>query len=356
MRNEEFVKGERTLKSILTGGLKKVGEALCVLSHSLYTRIGYIFFLFFLLSLSSCHYPRIALDSEELTGRQRDSLACLYKYNYAWNTNLELRTDSVELACLPVKDSYKTLHKGDRVVVAEIAIHPADSIDTVWVKLAHSQEVQGWLRESEMKGAFVPADSISQAIYLFSDTHVPYFIIICALFVGFWLVRMLRRKSLRRTGFSDIDSVYPLLLCLLMALCATLYESMQVFVPDTWEHFYYNPTLSPFRVPFLLSLFLAGLWAFVVVLVATVDVLFRRLSLVTALYYLLGLASACIFCYFFFILTTGIYVGYLFLLVLAVFFVRALRRSLHTSAYRCGNCGEALSRKGICPYCGALNE
>ena len=306
--------------------------------------------------LASCRYVPPELSDEEMDQRARDSVAYLFDHHYTWNTNLVLQVDSVHLMALPLKESFSTLYEGDRVVVADLDVHPNDTVDSVWVKLAHSQEVQGWLRESEMKRAFVPADSISQAIYLFSDTHVPYFIIICALFVGFWLVRMLRRKSLRRTGFSDIDSVYPLLLCLLMALCATLYESMQVFVPDTWEHFYYNPTLSPFRVPFLLSLFLAGLWAFVVVLVATVDVLFRRLSLVTALYYLLGLASACIFCYFFFILTTGIYVGYLFLLVLAVFFVRALRRSLYTSAYRCGNCGEALSRKGICPYCGALNE
>ena len=141
-----------------------------------------------------------------------------------------------------------------------------------------------------------------------------------------------------------------------MAFCATLYETMQVFVPDTWEHFYYNPTLSPFRVPLVLALFLSGLWAFVVVLVATVDVLFRRLPLTTAVFYLLGLASACIFCYFFFILTTGIYVGYVFLVLLAALFVRVLRRSLHTSLYRCGHCGEALSQKGTCPYCGALNE
>ena len=306
--------------------------------------------------LASCRYTPPECSGEEMDQRARDSVAYLFEHHYTWNTNLVLQTDSVQLMALPLKESYSTLYEGDRVVVADMDVHPNDTVDSVWVKLAHSQEVQGWLRECEMKRAFVPADSISQAIYLFSDTHVPYFIVICALFVGFWLVRMLRRKSLKRTGFSDIDSVYPLLLCLLMAFCATLYESMQVFVPDTWEHFYYNPTLSPFRVPFLLSLFLVGLWAFVVVLVATVDVLFRRLSLVTALYYLLGLASACIFCYFFFILTTGVYVGYLFLLVLAAFFVRALRRSLHASAYCCGNCGEALSRKGICPYCGALNE
>lgn len=71
------------------------------------------------------------------------------------------------------------LYRGDRVVVAEFAIHPADSVDSVWVKLAHSQEVQGWLRESEMMHAFVPTDSISQAIYLFSDTHASYLSLFC---------------------------------------------------------------------------------------------------------------------------------------------------------------------------------
>ena len=133
------------------------------------------------------------------------------------------------------------------MVVAEFAIHPADSVDSVWVKLAHSQEVQGWLRESEMMHAFVPTDSISQAIYLFSDTHASYFIIIFALFVTVWLFRAFRRKQLRMVYFNDIDSLYPLLLCLLMAFCATIYESIQVFAPETWQHFYFNPTLSPFK-------------------------------------------------------------------------------------------------------------
>ena len=79
--------------------------------------------------------------------------------------------------------------------------------------------------------------------------------IIFALFVGVYLFRAFRRKQLQLVYFNDIDSVYPLFLCLLMAFSATVYESMQVFVPDTWEHFYFNPTLSPFKVPFILSVF-----------------------------------------------------------------------------------------------------
>ena len=103
--------------------------------------------------------------------------------------------------------------------------------------------------------------------------------------------------------FNDIDSLYPLLLCLLMAFCATIYESIQVFAPETWQHFYFNPTLSPFKVPLVLSAFLMGIWVFIVVLLAVLDDLFRQLSPAAAVFYLLGLASCCIFCYFFFILT-----------------------------------------------------
>lgn len=306
--------------------------------------------------LVSCHYPRPELDAEEMSREQRDSLTYLFERHYTWDTNLEVHADSVNLACLPVKDCYNMLYRGDRVVVAEFAIHPADSVDSVWVKLAHSQEIQGWLRESEMMRAFVPTDSISQAIHLFSDTHASYFIIIFALFVAVWLFRAFRRKQLRMVYFNDIDSVYPLLLCLLMAFSATIYESMQVFVPETWQHFYFNPTLSPFKVPFVLSVFLMGIWLFIVVLLAVLDDLFRQLSPAAAVFYLLGLASCCIFCYFFFILTTHVYIGYLFLAAFVWLFLKRLRLSLASSRYRCGFCGQKMKEKGVCPHCGAINE
>lgn len=309
-----------------------------------------------LLCLASCHYTRPVLDDETLSSETRDSLACLYERHYTRNTNLVVEADSVTIACLPVKDCYNTLYKGERVVVAEFAIHSADSVDNVWVKLAHSQEVQGWIPEVELMRSFVPDDSISQAIYLFSHTHASYFIVIFALFVAVWMFRAFRRKQLQLVYFNDIDSIYPLLLCLLMAWCATIYESIQVFVPETWLHFYFNPTLSPLQVPLVLSLFLTGLWLFLIVLLAVLDDLFRQLRPAAAVFYLLGLASCCIFCYFFFILTTKIYIGYLFLLLFTGLFLRRLRVSLAASRYRCGNCGLKIKGKGVCPHCGAVNE
>ena len=312
-----------------------------------------VFFLW--LAVASCQYNAPALP-EDVAPRTRDSVACLYERHYTWNTNLVLHDDSIRLASLPLKERYHTLKRGDRVVVAELNVHPNDTVDSIWVKLAHTQEVQGWLRECDMKQAFVPDDSISEAIHLFSHTHMPYFIAVLSLFAVFWLVRRWRRSPLWWKGFREMDSTYPLLLCLLMAISATLYETMQVYTPDLWEHFYYNPTLSPFHVPLLLGLFLSCLWLFVVVFIATVDVLFRRLTPVSAVYYLLGVASSCICCYLFFTLATHIWIGYAFLAVFFAVFARRLYHSLRTECYRCGNCGRHLAEKGVCPHCGALNE
>lgn len=312
--------------------------------------------LMVLVACTGCHYPQIDLTrADSLPERTRDSLACLYEHNYSWGLNLTVNTDSVRLACLPVKDLFVTLHRGDGVVVAEFDVHPADSIDSVWVRLAHRQEVQGWVRECELKEWFVPTDTVSQAIHLFSHTHAKYFIAILTLFVAAWLVSVYRKRRLRLVYFDDIDSIYPLLLCLLMAFCATAYESMQVWAPDTWERFYFNPTLSPFRVPLLPALFLGGLWFFLIVFLAVLDDLFRQLSPSMALFYLLGLASCCIFCYFFFIVTTHFYIGYLFLAAFVRLFAIRLRITLNAPRYRCGRCGGKMKHKGMCPHCGAKN-
>lgn len=306
---------------------------------------------------AGCNYPQARLaDNDSLPVRVRDSLRQLDTYNYAWGTNLQLEADSIDLECLPIKDAYCRLWRGDRVVVAEFAVYPTDSVDSVWVKLAHTQEEQGWLRQSTMMGAFVPTDSVSQAIHLFSDTHAQTFIFIFTLFVMLWLVNLYRKRGMKLVYFADIDSIYPLLLCLLMAFCATIYETMQVWAPDTWQRFYFNPTLSPFKVPFILSLFLAGLWLFLIVFLAVLDDIFRQLSPFMAFFYLVGLATGCIFCYFFFILTTKIYIGYFFFAAFLYLFLRRLRSTLLSDRYYCGHCGTKLQRKGVCPRCGAVNS
>ena len=307
-----------------------------------------------LLLLSGCGYQQQDLSSEKMGVQTRDSLTHLYERHYTYGSNWELALDSIALDQYPIKEAYTALHRGDRVVVAEFVIHPTDSIDSVWVKVAHSQEVQGWVNERVLKEAFVPTDSISQFIYLFSHTHASYFMIIFALFVGVYLFRLFKRKQLKLVYFNDIESFYPLMLCLLVATSAMLYESMQVFAPEMWEHFYCNPTLSPLRVPFVLALFLISIWLFGILMLVVLDELFKQLSTAVAVVYLLGLLSCCIFCYFFFILTTHIYIGYLFWLFFVMVFVQRIRRGKRYR-YRCGQCGTKLRETGKCKRCGAMN-
>ncbi len=318
---------------------------------------GLLFFFTLFLSVAfySCKYAEPNLDNEKLSQKAKDSLTYLYKYHYTLNTNLEVSSDTVELAQLPFKGKYIAVHKGDRVVVAEFMIQPSDTVDSVWVKVAHDQDVQGWIHESKVVRHFVPVDSISQFMYLFSNTHVAYSLVLVAFVLAIYLFRVYRKKKLMVVYFNDINSVYPLMLCFLLAFSATVYESMQLFAPETWQHYYFNPSLSPFNVPLILSIFVLSVWFFIIVLLASLDDLFHQLSFSAAFFYLIGLGACCIFCYFFFILATSFYVGYLFLLAFFYILVKKINGRM-TYKYRCGKCGALMKEKGECPSCGAINQ
>ena len=74
-----------------------------------------------------------------------------------------------------------------------------------------------------------------------------------------------------------------------MATAATLYSSIQHFVPDIWERFYYNPSLNPLDLPFILSLFMFNVWGIVLVGLATLDDLFHQVRVEAAFFYLFGI-------------------------------------------------------------------
>lgn len=312
--------------------------------------------LFLLCMVTSCHYPGPDMSDWDIPQRTRDSLTYLTEHHYTLNANFKVEADSLPLEQLPVKDVFRNVYKGERIVVAEFMTQPGDSIDSLWVKVAHNQEVQGWIRESTLLENIVPVDPVSQFIHLFSNRHAVYFIVVFLLFAVYILCRAIRKKQIRLVYFNDIDSIYPMLLCVLLAFAATLYGTMQSFIPDTWEHYYFNPTLNPFKLPPLLSMFIASIWLIIVVSLALLDDLFHQVSIANAFFYLLGLSAVCIFCYLFFIYTTSFYIGYLFLLLLVFLFVVRARRSIGLYTYRCGNCGAKLRNKGECLHCGAINK
>lgn len=291
-----------------------------------------------------------------------DAMSQFYAtHHYAQNYNFVVKADSVmllrqqpeeKLSGMPT-DSF-AVKRGTHIVVVDIRMLPDGTADSVWVQVASDQADFGWLRESQLLPAAVPDDPISQFISTFSDTHLLVFLIIISVIAVSYLIHSMRSKHVKVVHFNDIDSFYPTLLALTVATAATFYSSIQMFEPDTWRHFYYHPSLNPFAVPPILSVFLASVWAMIIMAIATVDDVWHKLPPSHATLYLCGLGAVCAANYIIFSVTTLYYVGYA---ILIAYFAFAIRRyaSSHFYRYVCGKCGAKMKEKGVCPKCGTLN-
>jgi len=311
----------------------------------------------FLLLASCYNQGQQTPDAFDLTDRQLDSISFSTTHHYTRNYNFVVTANYLLLSDALPDYAFDTLYvtKGDRIVVADIQTLPADSIDSVWVKVAHDEVIQGWIRESQLLSGVSPDDPISQFIDVFSDTHLLIFLAFCVIVGGAYAMRRLLRRRAYIVHFNDIDSPYPTILCLLVAASATLYASIQLFGAESWRHYYFHPSLNPFALPLHLALFVSSVWALVIVAAAAVEDTFRQLhTTFDALLYLAGLASVCAVLYVVFSIFTLYYIGY-FLLVAYIAF--ALHRYYHTTHchYLCGHCGAKLREKGPCPHCGTMN-
>lgn len=305
-----------------------------------------------LLCVTACHYHTSLSSTGE--GNPNDSVtAVVRECPYALNSNFRVTADTLWLHQLPLLDSIP-VKEGDELVVAEITARKEMEGDSVWVKVARDQETIGWVPERQLLSHIVPVDPISRCIHLFSNSHaLPFFLVLAVFFLCF-VYRALRRKQIKLIWLNDIDSVFPITLSWLMAAAATLYNSMQHFVPETWERYYYDPSLNPFDLPFVLGLFVLSVFLILLLGVALLDDLFHQTTMEVAFFYLLGLASCCIFLYIFFTYL-WVYLAYVAFIAYSVWCVRRLRKA-NSYPYACGACGAKMRSKGICPHCGALNE
>lgn len=261
-------------------------------------------------------------------GVEADS-TCFYEtHHYGQNFNFVVKADSlmlvrqqpVEILSRMHTDTI-TVYRGDHVAVAEIRVLPADSIDSVWVQIARDQETFGWLHESSLLPSVVPDDPISQFISTFSDVYLLIFLIVISVISVAYLMRTIFKRNARIVHFNDIPTFYPTALALTVAAAAVLYSSIRMFAQDTWQHFYFNPTLNPFIVPPALGIFLVSVWAMLIIGLATVDVVRGILPTGEALLYLCGLTGVCALNYIIFSITTLYYVGYPLFIAYAAFAV-----------------------------------
>ena len=301
--------------------------------------------LFSLFTTSCYNKGPITPDAWALTKQQLDSISFYTTHHYTQNYNFVVTGDSLvvvaqqpedmavpEVVSLEIeamgqeqqKDSI-TLHKNERIVVADIMTVPSDTIDSIWVKVARDQLTFGWTHENELLAKVSPDDPISQFIDFFSDVHLLVFLAFCVVIVAAYGVRRLMRLGAKIVHFNDIPSFYPAVLCLLVATSAVIYSSIQVFGPESWRHFYYHPSLNPFALPLHLGLFVSSVWALVIVSIATVDDVTKHLPLGEAILYLGGLAAICAVDYVVFSITTLYYIGYPLLVAYYYFAIKRLQ-------------------------------
>jgi hypothetical protein len=320
-------------------------------------------FVLTLLLLASCYNQgQQTPDAWDLTQKQLDSISFYTTHHYTQDYNFLVRADSMAiikqlpaeaLSDMPVDTLM--VYRGQHLVVADITTVPADTIDSIWVKVARDQDTFGWIHEHDMLTAVSPDDPISEFIDFFSDAHLLIFLGLIVVVGAVFVIRKLNIRQAKLVHFNDIPSFYPTLLCILVATAAMLYSSIQVFDPEKWRHFYYHPTLNPYAVPFSLGAFLVSLWAMLIVFIAVLDDVRRLLPFANALLYLLGLGATCAAVYVVFSFFTLYYIGYPLYAAYVVFALWCYFRRPRPR-YQCGRCGSLLYDKGTCPHCGALNE
>lgn len=317
----------------------------------------------FILMLGSCyeHRHRGSFPTQ-FSERQIDSLSFFTTHHYTNNYNFVVKSDSMGLLRQQPEEYISGMqtdtfmvYKGSHLVVADIRMLPADPVDSVWVQLANDTSAFGWTHESTLLKSAMPDDPISAFISDFSDSHVIIFLGIIVVIGALYVLRSMFRRQARIVHFNDIASFYPTLLCLIVATASALYAGIQTFVPQMWQHFYFHPTLNPFSVPFVLCIFLLLVWAMLITALAAIDDVRHQLPFNEAVLYIGGLAAVCAVNYIVFSVTTLYYAGYI---LLVFYYYYALRQYfIHSRArYVCGKCGAKLHTKGICPYCGAVNE
>ena len=290
-----------------------------------------------LLMLSSCYHRHNSHQQHaamvEYSDRQLDSISFSTTHHYTNKYNFLVFKDSLELMRQQPEEYISGLKvdtfavkKNHLLVVTDIRMVPQDSIDSVWVQLAAENNDFGWVRESKLLPRVVPDDPISEFIMTFSNVHLLIFLVVIVVIAMAYLVRKVFHSNGKIVYFNDIDSPYPVTLVLLVSISAAFYGWIQSFEPEMWRHFYFHPSLNPFAVPHLLGVFLALVWAVLIVALACVDEVYHRLTFGEGLLYLGGLAGVCALDYIIFSVLSLYYIGYVLLIAYIYFAIKAYRR------------------------------
>ena len=342
------------------------------------------------------------IDSDyvnQLSVEQLDSLEFRLTHHYTINDNFIVTADSLKLVpredeatdtCVVKKDDILVVVKVKRNYRAQIdsldlsnadanlmkSIEEAneadgkakdlaqrdsvktDSVvpDTVWIKVAGSQYNMGWVTESALLSHTVPNDNISMLLNSLTNTRLLWMGGIILLgFLGLFLHKKYNNKEVNMVRLNEMDSFYPFLFLMLIALLACWYASLQNFAPEFWQEYYFHPTLNPFLLPPVMAALVVLVWFIIIVFLALVIEIYNNFKFVRGFIYFLEILGVAMFVYLFISWTTHIYIGYLLFLVLT-WFLWVMYNGFVKCRYQCGKCGYKLREKGKCPNCGAIVE
>ena len=258
-----------------------------------------------------------------ITPKQVDSLMFRLTHHYSENFNFLVKADSLRLIPREGDILLDTCHvyKNDIIAVAAIKTIPGDSIDSIWVKVASNQTTMGWIPESELLKGATPDDLISELLDALSSSRVIW---MSALIVIGLIAFIIGRKKtvkgkelLHLLDFLDeMQSPYPALFLLFVAIMASLYASVQNFVPEFWQEYYFHPTLNPLVLPPIMATLVVVLWLVIITLIAVIDEVYHHFYFMPGIIHLTKIVGAAMLVYIVVSWTTLIYVGYILLAVL----------------------------------------
>lgn len=264
----------------------------------------------------------------DLTPQQKDSLIFRLTHHYTDNFNFLVKADTLIL--LPregdlIQDTCRVV-RGDLIAVAEIRSIPGDSIDSIWVKVAHDQMTMGWLPEHELLQGAIPNDDISQLLNAMTNSRAFWMSALLLFGICAYLLHQGESRQLYLLKFNEMKSIYPFLFLALVAIMASVYATVQNFTPEYWQEYYYHPVLTPCGLPFIMSMLVCLVWLVIVVFIAVLDEVYHHFYFIPGMAYIFELLGLAMFVYLAISWTTLWYFGYLLLPLFIAMLVWAFKK------------------------------
>lgn len=218
----------------------------------------------------SCTYqPRSTHSDWALSPQQLDSIKFSELHHYNVGYNFVLSADSMQLRSAPSNYTLNLdyapdsamLVKGEDFVVTEIFRNPVaeGKSDSIWLRVGSDEVPLGWVSESEMLSNATPVDPISQFIHWCKSNDV----LILMVFVAIYFICILMMRSRKTFPFvvsHNKISIYPVAFLICIAIAGTLHAFVFRFSYDSWQEFYFHPSLNPFCLPPLMALHIGSVW------------------------------------------------------------------------------------------------